>query len=272
MRTISILTAAYAPTAKYLPATIASVDIQSLPEGWQLEWIVQEDGPEPALAELVEHLPYVRYEANNAQLGLSQTRNLALSRVTGELLHVLDHDDVLLPGALTTLVPHFGAYPIHWAIGQADDLTPDGERVPYASALAYGLLAAGQVNKWAEDHGGNWPIHCAGLVMRTASVRALGGWVASPADDDVAMFAALSELADGYNEPTVTWLYRHHPEQTHRMAKWQAWSMVGRRISLQRAAAVRAAGLWLPADTRRQAGHEPAAVGPLRPKRIFPGT
>jgi hypothetical protein len=57
--------------------------------------------------------------------------------------------------------------------------------------------------------------------MRKTSVRALGRWVSAPADDNVAIFAALSELADSYNEPAVTWLYRH-PEQTHRMAKWQA--------------------------------------------------
>ncbi len=272
MRTVSILTAAYAPTAKYLPDTIAGVQAQSLPDGWQLEWIVQEDGAEPALAELVEQAPNVRYEPNNAQLGLPQTRNLALSRATGELVHVLDHDDVLLPGALSVLVPRFDDNPIHWAIGQADDLTPDGQRMPYESALPYGLLAAGQVNEWAGEQGGNWPIHCAGLTMRTASVRALGGWVASPADDDLAMFAALSELTNGYNEPTVTWLYRHHPDQTHRTATWRTWSTAGRRIALQRAAAVRAAGLIFSDDVLNLATPEPVDVGPLQPKKAYPST
>ncbi len=272
MPTVSILTAAYAPTAKYLPDTIASVGGQVPPDGWQLEWVVQEDGAEPALAGLVAELPNVQYEANNAQLGLAQTRNVALSRATGELVHVLDHDDVLLPGALAALVPHFEDNSIHWAIGQADDLTPDGQRVPYESALPYGVLAAGQVNEWAGEHGGNWPIHCAGLIMRTASVRALGGWVASPADDDVAMFAALSELTNGYNEPAVTWLYRHHPDQTHRTARWKAWSTAGRRIALQRAAAVRVTGLSFPIDAlnRRPITDRHVEVGPLQPKKVYP--
>ena len=84
------------------------------------------------------------------------------------------------------------------------------------------------------------------------------------------MFAALSELADGYNDPTVTWLYRHHPDQTHRMTKWRTWSTVGRRIALQRAAAVRSSGLWLPGGTRDQVEHEAVDVGPLQPKRVFP--
>lgn len=58
---------------------------------------MQEDGAEPGLEALLREVPCVRYEANSAQLGLAQTRNLALSRVTGELVQVLDHDDVLLP-------------------------------------------------------------------------------------------------------------------------------------------------------------------------------
>ena len=37
MPTVSILTAAYAATAKYLPETIASVREQILPAGWDLE-------------------------------------------------------------------------------------------------------------------------------------------------------------------------------------------------------------------------------------------
>jgi glycosyltransferase involved in cell wall biosynthesis len=79
MPTVSILTAVYAPTAKYLPETIASVREQILPAGWDLEWIVQEDGVGPQLADQVNELPCVRYQANNAQLGLPHTRNLGLS-------------------------------------------------------------------------------------------------------------------------------------------------------------------------------------------------
>ncbi|MGH3754141.1 MAG: glycosyltransferase family 2 protein [Pseudonocardiaceae bacterium] len=270
MPTVSILTAAYAPTAKYLPETIASVREQILPTGWRLEWIVQEDGVDPRLADHVDELPYVRYQANNTRLGLSQTRNLGLSRAIGDLVQVLDHDDVLLPGALATLVSRFVDYPIHWAIGQADDLTPDGTRVAYQSALPYGVLLAGRVNAWATDHGGNWPIHCAGLMIRTDHLRALGGWVASPADDDVAMFAALSELTNGYNEPTVTWLYRHHAEQTHRTQEWSNWSAAGRRIALQRIVAIKRTGLYInPERSIRSDGGVNALieVGPLHAKK-----
>jgi hypothetical protein len=106
-------------------------------------------------------------------------------------------------------------------------------------------------------------------MMRTAAVRALGGWVASPADDDVAMFAALSEVSDGDNEPSVTWLYRHHAEQTHRTAAWQRWSAAGRRIALQRAGAVRSAGLRLNANASIEITSSEVRVELPHPKRIY---
>jgi glycosyltransferase involved in cell wall biosynthesis len=243
MPTVSVLTAAYAPSSTYLPATAASVRAQRLPAGWDLEWVVQEDGNDPSLAGLLGDEPHVRYAANGTQLGIAVTRNLALSRVTGDLVQILDHDDVLLPGAVAVLVDKFERHPIHWAVGAADDLMADGTRTAWDSALPFGLLPAGTVNQWAEEHGGNWPVHCAGLMMRTASLRAMGGWGGTPVDDDIVLFAALCELGAGWNEQTVTWLYRQHPAQAHRDETWRSLGDTGRRIALQRAAALRHAGL-----------------------------
>src|SRR5215475_6735365 len=261
MPTLSVLTAAYAPSAGFFRETAASVLAQQLPVGWGLEWVVQEDGPSPCLAGQVAHLPFVRYEANGSRLGAAATRNAALFRARGQLVQVLDHDDVLLPGAVATLLPRFADGSVHWAVGQVDDLTPDGSRVGYPSALPFGLLRAGEVNEWAVQHGANWPIHCAGLMMRTVSVQALGGWVGIPADDDIALFAALSAITNGYNEPTVTWLYRQHPAQTHRFPEWKSRGSLGRRIAVQRTAAVRASGLSL-RDSPPVAPAPPPTVGP----------
>jgi glycosyltransferase involved in cell wall biosynthesis len=243
MPTVSVITAAYAPSAAYLRDTVASVDAQRLPSGWNLEWIVQEDGVGPSLAHHFARAPYVRYEANGAQLGIAATRNLVLSRATGDLIQVLDSDDVLLPGALESLVPKFTEHQIHWAVGQADDLMPDGSRIEWRSALPFGTIPAGAVNRHAEDHGGNWPIHCAGLLLRAASLRAIGGWVGLPSDEDIAMFAALSQVSDGYNFDGTTWLYRQHPQQITRANTTRHLSEDCRRLALQRAKAIQATGL-----------------------------
>jgi glycosyltransferase involved in cell wall biosynthesis len=264
MPVLSIITAAFAPSAAYLGETISSVQEQEVPDGWQVEWIVQEDGAQPSLAHFFDNVPLAKYEANDAQLGIAATRNLALSRSAGDLVQVLDSDDVLLPGALTTLIPLFESHPIHWAVGQADDLMPDGSRVAWDSALSYGVIGPGIVNQWAEDHEGNWPIHCAGLMMRALSLRAIGGWVGLPGDEDVAMFAALSEISEGYNADRVTWLYRQHPQQITRSGATSHLSEACRRLSLQRAKAVRLSGLRFDGVGQFSFGHDvhQVVVGP----------
>lgn len=155
----------------------------------------------------------------------------------------LDRDDILLPDALTTLIPRFVEHEIHWAIGQADDILPDGTRRPYPSPIPFGLKRAGEINEFAEAEGGNWPIHGAALMLRTATFRALGGWTGIPYDDELATFAALSQVCDGYYDEAITWLYRHHPGQLHRTETSRRLSAACRRIALQRAVAVQATGL-----------------------------
>jgi glycosyltransferase involved in cell wall biosynthesis len=262
MPKVSILTAAYGPGAQYLPETAESVYAQVLPDGWELEWLVQEDGDNPSLDPLFEDRPYARYAANGKKLGINATRNLALSRATGELVQNLDHDDVLLPGAVATLVHRFESEPIHWAIGAADDLMPDDTRKSWDSALPFGIVPAGAANTWAEEHGGNWPVHCAGLMMRTTLVHALGGWAGIPVDDDIVLFSAISEIASGWNEQAVTWLYRQHSGQTHRSESWQHLHHTGRQMALQRVAALRTLGLTLGATKGEMNGVLSVTVGP----------
>lgn len=262
MPLISILSSVYGPSATYLDETIASVQKLSLPTGWELEWVVQEDGASPSLADRLQALDIVDYQANNAQLGIAITRNLALSRVSGGLVQSLDHDDILLPGALTTLVAHFDDPRVQWAIGQADDLLPDGTREIYRSAIPFGLTRAGAMNQWAATHDGNWPIQCAALMIRTNTLRALGGWTGIPYDDDVAMFAALSGITDGYYDEELTWLYRQHPLQLHRTPVSIARSAEGRRIALQRAHAMRASGLLFNPAKQADIDNLDLSIGP----------
>jgi glycosyltransferase involved in cell wall biosynthesis len=273
MPKVSILTAAYGPKAAYLPETAAGVQTQELPAGWELEWVVQEDGDAPSLAESLRGDDRVHYAANGTRLGISVTRNLALSRVTGDLIQVLDHDDVLLPGAIATLLSKFEQYPIIWAVAAADDLLSDGTREPWESALPFGIIPAGSANRWAEAHGGNWPVHCAGLMMRAELVRALGGWAGTPVDDDIVLFAALSELGDGWNEETVTWLYRQHPGQTTRSGTRQHLADTGRRAALQRIAALRDVRLQADQHACLRFGHNTTEVhvgrGIKQPRPIF---
>jgi glycosyltransferase involved in cell wall biosynthesis len=242
---ISIITPLYQPVLAHLTETVRGVAEQQLPDPWSVEWIVQEDGSECSVEGNLLRQEWISYQANGSHLGVAATRNIGLSRAQGELVQVLDQDDFLLPHALATLAPHFDDPATHWAVGQADDLNEDGTRTAWKSALPLGCLAPGIANTLAIERGGNWSIHCAGLMLRTAILRALGGWVAGWGDDDIVMFAGLSEVAQGYNDPAVTWLYRQHPGQLHRTDVSRAHSTRGRQTALQRVVATRATQLQL---------------------------
>lgn len=262
MPKISVLTATHAAGAGFILETAASIHGQVLPHGWDIEWVVQEDGASPGLSEAFSDMDglTVRYEASGVQLGPGATRNLALSRVTGDLIQVLDHDDLLLPGALASLIPKFEEHPILWAVSAADDLLEDGVRKSWDSALPFGIVPRGVVNDWAAEHGGNWPVHCAGLMMRTDAVRALGGWSTTPVDEDIILFSAVSEMGDGWNGAEITWLYRQHPGQTTRASTWSDLTSAGRRIALQRARAIRNTELALDLDATARWGHSSTEV------------
>ncbi|SDM55486.1 Glycosyl transferase family 2 [Allokutzneria albata] len=236
MPLLSVLTAVRNAIPEFFAEAAASVAAQELPAGWELEWLVQEDGDDPAASELC---PGARYEANGAQLGTATTRNLALSRARGELVAVLDYDDVLLPGGLGTVVNAFAEHPgIGWAVGQADDLV-DGVTVPYELKYPCGLVTAGTIGKLYEETG-LCQVACAGLVMPTEIVRAFGGWAAIPRAEDVGLFIAISEVYDGYQEPAVTWAYRKHPAQTTHAGKEDRWGPHQDRFIRQRLDVVRA--------------------------------
>lgn len=261
MPLLTVLSAIHRSGAAFLSETGSSVLEQSLPSGWELEWVVQEDGD---VSDLRDRLPAgderVKYAANGEHLGVAMTRNIALTRARGALLQNLDGDDLLLPGALT-LASVFSDERIHWAVGQADDLLPDGSRKAFPPDLPFGVVAPGTANTWAADHGANWPIHCAGIMYRTGSVRAVGGWPAVPSDDDVAMFAGLSQVTHGWFEERHTWLYRQHDAQQVRWAANEAWRDRGRTVAAQRALAADLAGLALTATSLDPAPS--VHVGPL---------
>ncbi|HEX4222760.1 MAG TPA: glycosyltransferase [Pseudonocardiaceae bacterium] len=253
MPLLSVLTVAQASRADLLAEAAESLAGQELPAGWEFEWILQEDGDTPELAELARRFPFARHAAwgKLGQLGLSATRNLALSRACGELVGTLDSDDVLLPGALAVAIEAFAAYPdIHWVSAQADDLTPDGQRVPFEPYLRPGYVEIGAVRAFVEAND-LMPVACPGVTMRTATVRALGGWAANPRWDDSALFVALAEIAPGYVTPEVTWLYRQHEDQNTKQPSWTAlraefWISLRQRID-----ALRELGLRVPATATR---------------------
>jgi len=234
MPLLSVLTAVHGDRAEVLAAAGESVAAQVLPPSWELEWVVQEDGERPRLGEVAQ----ASYAANGAQLGVAVTRNLALARVHGELVRVLDSDDVLLPGALARAIGAFSVHPeIRSVVGR-----PRMADAVYFQLLPEGVHARGAIGAYVKEHRRS-PIHCAGLTARTAIIRAVGGWCANPRAEDIELVAAISELAPGYVDATPSWLYRSHEGQTVRQPGWRALHAESYLMIHQRLAAARALGL-----------------------------
>lgn len=241
---LSVLTAAIAERAVFVAEAGESLAAQRLPEGWELEWVVQEDGPAPSLYDVVARFPFARHAAVGERLGIAMTRNLGLTRVRGGLVHGLDCDDLILPGGLATAIEAFLAHPrVHWVAGRADDLLPDLTRVSFAPLVPTGLVEPGVINAYITEFE-RVPVHPAGLTMRPAIVRALGGWAANPRSEDNALLAGIAELTPGFHTPEVTWLYRKHTGQTTNQPSFPvlepiAWALVHQRISALREVGLR---------------------------------
>lgn len=234
MPLLSVITAAHAGRTDLLIEAGESLATQQLPPGWEVEWLLQEDGTDGVLHDVSDRWDFARYDSVDTQLGIAVTRNLALTRARGALVHSLDSDDLLLPHALATAIGAFDEHPqIHWVSGQADDLLQDGTRAPYPPLIGPGLIEPGVVDRHMAEHHLP-PIACPGLTMRTSTVRVLGGWSANPRWEDSMLFAGLSALTPGWVTDTVTWLYRQHDGQTTRGPAWthlqaELWTMVMQR-------------------------------------------
>lgn len=247
MPLLSVLTAAHAGRAEFLAEAGRSLVDQELPAGWRMEWVIQEDGPAPELGPVAERFVFARYRPNGERLGIATTRNLALTRAGGTLIHVLDSDDLLLPGGLRVAIEAFEADPrIGWVAAQAYDLLPDGGRVAVPPLIPPGYLEPGAVNDYLLAHG-RLPFIPAGMTLRTDITRAVGGWAANPRAEEGAMLAAITELTPGYYTPEVTWLVRLHDHRTTGQPSWRgrllAESMAGIE---QRIIALRETGVRLP--------------------------
>jgi glycosyltransferase involved in cell wall biosynthesis len=234
----SIITAAWSGHARFTLDCWDSIAQQQDLGGWELEWCVQEDGAAPGLRESLPIDPRIRYEASGEHHGIAATRNLALSRARGEIVRVLDQDDLLLPFALREQLGAFQRNPeAAWVAGPAADLLPDGSTRTVAVDLPSGVIAPGTlVRSWSET--GVFPIHAAGVGLRTVVARAFGGWAALPRSEDISLLAAVSSVFAGIHLPSLSFLYRRWPGQTTETDAWAAAREAAWRSVAQRADAV----------------------------------
>ncbi|MEU8070603.1 glycosyltransferase [Micromonospora sp. NPDC049151] len=111
---VSVVTPVHAPSIEHLAGAYESLAKQEMPTGWDWQWLVQEDGQTGALVDALPDDPRISLGTGRPG-GPGVARTLALSRVAGDLIKVLDADDQLTPGALARDIAAFDVHPqIGW--------------------------------------------------------------------------------------------------------------------------------------------------------------
>lgn len=211
MPVISVITACHPDRQQFLDEATHSVLSQVLPKSWALEWCLQFDG-EVKSDDLEFIDPRVLVGFNRTHFGTAETRNRAIARSTGDVLIQLDGDDLLMPGALTSLLPHFEDVHIGWVVGRADDLHLDGATEPFVPSVI-GDIAPGDVsNYWLDGH--LLPFHSAGFCARRELIIGAGMYPKLQAAEDVGLVLAVTDASAGRVIANLTTLYRKWPEQT----------------------------------------------------------
>lgn len=216
MPLLTVITPVHRAGADRLAETAASVHAAELPDGWSVQWVVQEDGGD-ALRRTVLDLGG-EYDHHPARSGVSITRNLALARGRGELVLPLDADDELLPSGLAVMID---------ALGRGT-LTAAGERVPLGWVAGGHVDGAGVPDRhWRPDEARVWHpgellavgagglgFHPNNLLVRAGLLWRVGGWPALPGLEDELLVLQLNGLAAGASLAVPSVHYRRHPGQT----------------------------------------------------------
>ncbi|MFE9583205.1 glycosyltransferase family 2 protein [Nocardia sp. NPDC006044] len=207
-RLISIVTPVYQARPEFIADAYKSIVNQALPQGWAWEWIVQADGPsEAATGDTLPKDSRVSF-AVGRHGGPGVARTLALGRVNGELVKVLDADDQLGDNALARDIDALANHDIGWTTSRVLDLLPDGSTIGFDNDPEQGVITRGAVLAHWQAHNFRAQVHPATLCIRTQLVLALGGWMGLPASEDTGLLLAANAVADGYFSADVGLLYR----------------------------------------------------------------
>jgi len=248
MPKITVLTPVHEGGDGYIAELHECLASQRLPEGWEVEWVLQEDGRTGRPLASVPDAPWISKGVGRWG-GAAQARTMGLARATGSLLRCVDADD-LLPDSETlardidvlTSNPTYG-----WTVAPCLDLFPDGRRAPGPYDPDPGPLAPGALLDGAKR--GEMPVMGTTLTARTDVVRLVGGWPAIPAFEDAAIVLFCEAVSSGWMQRLPGEIYRKHEGQhTASLAYHDAEeTQLRQQIVLDRAEALHASGWrWTP--------------------------
>ncbi|MGW1873210.1 glycosyltransferase family 2 protein [Streptomyces sp. NPDC001975] len=205
---VTVVTAVHAPSARFLTEAYRSLCEQRLPDGWEWQWLVQEDGYGDEVRPYVPDDARVSFRQGRTG-GPGVARTIALARAEGPYVRILDADDQLTPGALARDLAVLEARPeIGWATSRVLDLLPDGSTAGFPGDPEEGPIERGAVLDFWTANGFLAQVHPASLFVRRELLLGLGGWMALPASEDTGLLLALNAVSRGWFTAEAGLLYR----------------------------------------------------------------
>jgi glycosyltransferase involved in cell wall biosynthesis len=122
---ISVVTPSF-NQGQFIEETIRSVLLQNYPN---LEFIIIDGGSTDNTLEIIKkYEPWLTYWVSEPDRGQSHAVNKGIQRASGEIVHWLNSDDLLLPGALAIVSQQLQTHPAaRLIIGQARVINSKGE-------------------------------------------------------------------------------------------------------------------------------------------------
>jgi glycosyltransferase involved in cell wall biosynthesis len=142
-----------------------------------------------ASTEPVPDIEGVRVVRSETRLSTGGARNLGLEAVTAPLIVFLDADDLMLPGSLATLLAGLRPGDVAFGMAIVDGDTGGRHRAP--RRIAYALARVPRLFALANTIWSLLPTQGA-TILRTADVRAAGGYGDRSQGEDWALCAALA--------------------------------------------------------------------------------
>lgn len=229
-RTITVVTTVHEGTLTYLGEAYESLRTQELPPGWQVEWLVQdccrEVGQLPSA--VANRASCARTPGVGAVIAKERVLNRALD-ARGEIVQILDADDVLTPGALRRVIETHDDPDVIWTAAPALDLVEiDGQwrakPGPHGDPEKKGLYERGEFQRlWLDDVRRKYvPIMPMTLSIKADALRSLAaadGRLRLPrlrSGENTALLHAASNLWKGHYLSDVGLLWRLHDAQLTR--------------------------------------------------------
>ncbi len=204
---VSVLMSVY-NSERYLGQTVNSILNQTYQN---FEFIIIDDGSRdrsPAILDQYAALDQRIHVIHRENRGIPKTRNELLEKAQGELIAVMDSDDIALPDRLAVQVAFLQQHPdVVWVSGAFELIDERGRRLtriplPCSNEEIQALLVQGNTSF----------LHPAAMVRRSAILQVGGYDEALPTAHDLDLWLKLSDIGQLANVPQTVVKYRIHSQ------------------------------------------------------------